>query len=108
MNIEYIKDSGLTIAAKGFLFELLLSGFEIEVYDSFSELFFSKGFVWVRESDSFAYYAEKFESLKAGTKIALVRRELIRDLDMSNAEDREQIREAKDLEETLEDLDETR
>lgn len=93
--MEYIKDSGLTIAAKGFLFDLLLSGFEVEVYDSFSELIFSKGFVWVRECDSLAYYDQKFDELLIGTKVALVRKDLIRDLDFANKEDQDQIREMK-------------
>lgn len=108
MDIDYIAQSGLSVAAKTFLTKLLLSQIEVEIYDSFSELIFSKGFRWIRECDDTHYYEEIAASVTLGTKVALVRKDLIRDLDFADKEDQAQIREMRYEEEQMEDQDETR
>ena len=91
--VAFIQETSLSDSAKSFLTVLTLSGHEVEIYDSFSELIFSKGFRWIRECDDAGYYAHVLGSIHAGTKIALVRKDLIKDL--SHIDDAEQIREMK-------------
>lgn len=90
---ESIRLSPITLQAKLFLMVLACKDIEVSIFDSMSELYFSKGFRWVRETDSTGYYEELLSEIKPGSKIALVRKDLIRDLDMKL--DAEQIREIK-------------
>ena len=80
---------------KMFLIQLALRGCEVEIFDSFSELIFSKDFRWIRETENDGYYDELLGKLKTGMKVALVRKDLIKDLDMNNLEDKLQIAEEK-------------
>ena len=100
-TIESIESTNLLPAAKSFLILLALCNYDI--YDSWSELIFSKGFRWVRECADESYYDHLFESLEVGEKIALVRKTLIRDLDINSSEDMAQVREMRQME----DQDET-
>lgn len=92
-TINYIADTDLGPAAKSFLFELVGMGIEIEIYESQSEIIFSRGFIWVEETLSDLYYSGMLESIERRgiKKVALVRQRLIKDL--SWKDDADQIRE---------------
>lgn len=101
-TLIFINETNLNEEIKTFLACLVLDGHEVAIFDSRSELIFSKDFRWIRECDNGAYYAELLTQIPRGMKVAIVRKDLIQDLSYEN--DADQIREMKM---DLEDQDET-
>ena len=101
--IELIEFSTLSPMIKHFLIGMVGRDINVEIYDSFSELIFSKGVRWVRECDNEAYYDSLVDTFRPGTSLALVRKDLFRDFTMGDVEDQAQIR---DMKNQMEDQDE--
>jgi hypothetical protein len=97
---EYIEfHPGLTIVQKIFLVQALNQGRKVEIIESNSELISSKGVVWCQQTNDPGYYEGMLEKNRA-LGFGLVMRNLIQDVEIwnvSDQDDKDQIRDVKDL-----------